>query len=789
MTLTRAEFESLVRREHAAVYRTAARLLPAADAEDVTQQVFVRVLEGKVRLGDDPALTLRWLAGRLALNTLRGARHRRTHERSAMQRDPRPDAEPAVGAAITAEERRALRAALDDLPPDLRAAVALRYQEDFTFEAIARALACSLSTAHDRVRRGLVRLQQALARAGFVALGNRLDRALRDLEAPAVPAALQDQLLALSGKAAPAVAAASAWPIALLVLVGAGAAFAVAWMDVPKDGRDSAPPGATHGIARAREERSAAQDPAPVRRPVGPAAARGAGPSAGRAAAEQEATEPFATFTGNAYDAADGTPLAGARVSARSHARGSKGNEFRCETVTDASGRFTLTVPIDGAGRETYSLWVQADDYVPHVAPHTLAARATVDVRAALRRWATDRRGEWQMEVSVHDDQGAPVPDALVTVHRRQRDRELRREQPREAAGKTDATGRVQLRGDHHGEKLVHVAVWRGRFAPAVRELAIEAPGPHALTVELAVGRVVAGVVRAAGSGAPVAALGMRVLQGGDEIGWAHTDAEGRFRFEGCGDGPVALAAHAPEWSPFTASGFAPGDETIELRVKRREDARAHGEHQGELHGTARDTATGEPVTLGAFEVDTHWIGEGGVAELIEEVLNPRPVQRGAAAPLPAPSATFHVCGLAPGRYGVIARRRGYAPAWAGPFELGAKDLVSGIELALTRGGTVEGVVVDARGTPVARAVVWLTAREDAIGKVREVAEQLAGKDRYPRYTYRECDAAGRFVVEHVPPGLVLRAVAADGSAGVAVGEPFTLRGGARHEVTLRLRP
>lgn len=43
--LQRDQFESLVREHHTAVYRSAFRLLPdAADAADVAQDVFVRVL-------------------------------------------------------------------------------------------------------------------------------------------------------------------------------------------------------------------------------------------------------------------------------------------------------------------------------------------------------------------------------------------------------------------------------------------------------------------------------------------------------------------------------------------------------------------------------------------------------------------------------------------------------------------------------------------------------------------------------------------------------------------------
>ena len=84
MSMRREEFERLVRAHHAAVFRTAQRVLRSdADAADVAQQVFLDLWRrGSRGLTTDAASEgrLRWLAGRMALNALRAARRRRHHE-------------------------------------------------------------------------------------------------------------------------------------------------------------------------------------------------------------------------------------------------------------------------------------------------------------------------------------------------------------------------------------------------------------------------------------------------------------------------------------------------------------------------------------------------------------------------------------------------------------------------------------------------------------------------------------------------------------------------------------
>ncbi|MSR63985.1 MAG: sigma-70 family RNA polymerase sigma factor [Planctomycetes bacterium] len=88
-----AKFERIVREHHAAVYRTALRVLrDDALALDATQQTFMHVLEGKLSLDEhgDVSRILRCTAAREALMLLRSAasRKRREQERARGAREP-----------------------------------------------------------------------------------------------------------------------------------------------------------------------------------------------------------------------------------------------------------------------------------------------------------------------------------------------------------------------------------------------------------------------------------------------------------------------------------------------------------------------------------------------------------------------------------------------------------------------------------------------------------------------------------------------------------------------------
>ena len=151
--LSATVFETLVREHHAEVYRSARRIVGNdADALDVTQQVFLRVLEGKSARwnSQERGRELRWLAARTALAHMRSARTRKDQEDQHVMdlSIERPDS-----AATRVEAQLELRRQLARLPDELLTALVLRFQEDWTFAQIASEQACSEPAAHDRVQR------------------------------------------------------------------------------------------------------------------------------------------------------------------------------------------------------------------------------------------------------------------------------------------------------------------------------------------------------------------------------------------------------------------------------------------------------------------------------------------------------------------------------------------------------------------------------------------------------------------------------------------------------------
>ena len=60
------------------------------------------------------------------------------------------------------DHRDELAAGLESLPPDEREAIALRYGADLTMREIANVVGEPVTTVEGRVRRGLVRLRDAL---------------------------------------------------------------------------------------------------------------------------------------------------------------------------------------------------------------------------------------------------------------------------------------------------------------------------------------------------------------------------------------------------------------------------------------------------------------------------------------------------------------------------------------------------------------------------------------------------------------------------------------------------
>jgi RNA polymerase sigma-70 factor, ECF subfamily len=154
-------------REHAdRVYRLAYRLSGNAhDAEDLTQETFIRVFRSLANY--KPGTFEGWLH-RITTNLFLDMARRRSRLR--MEGLPE-DTDRLVGDGPSPEQVYAethldpdLQAALDELPPEFRAAVVLCDVEGLSYEEIGATLGVKLGTVRSRIHRGRQALRASLER-------------------------------------------------------------------------------------------------------------------------------------------------------------------------------------------------------------------------------------------------------------------------------------------------------------------------------------------------------------------------------------------------------------------------------------------------------------------------------------------------------------------------------------------------------------------------------------------------------------------------------------------------
>jgi RNA polymerase sigma factor (sigma-70 family) len=169
-------WQEVVEQHSARVYRLAYRLTGNVhDAEDLTQEVFVRVFRSLSTY--TPGTFEGWLhriTTNLFLDQVRRKKRIR-FDSLAEDADARlPGREPDPSRAYDDTHLDDdVQAALDALPPDFRAAVVLCDIEGLTYEEIAATLGIKLGTVRSRIHRGRAQLRDALAhRAPRSAAGN-----------------------------------------------------------------------------------------------------------------------------------------------------------------------------------------------------------------------------------------------------------------------------------------------------------------------------------------------------------------------------------------------------------------------------------------------------------------------------------------------------------------------------------------------------------------------------------------------------------------------------------------
>jgi RNA polymerase sigma-70 factor, ECF subfamily len=158
-------FEQLVQRHRGVVFRVAARIVGPDDAEDVSQDAFLRAYHRLDRFaGAAPFRS--WLlriAQNAALDTL--ARKQRQPVQAPPDPDASPDDDPRRQPASELERRERLQRLelkLRLLRPDYRSLLVLRDLEELPYEDIAVVLEVPLGTVKGRLHRARAELIEVL---------------------------------------------------------------------------------------------------------------------------------------------------------------------------------------------------------------------------------------------------------------------------------------------------------------------------------------------------------------------------------------------------------------------------------------------------------------------------------------------------------------------------------------------------------------------------------------------------------------------------------------------------
>lgn len=165
-------WEALLKIHHRKIYNLCYRFTGnVTDAEDLTQEVFIKIFQTLGSFDSTQAQFATWL-NRIARNHLVDHYRRTRHDRANPSLDDeeeafQPRAAPAseAGARVETRERREyLQAALAKLSPDMREVVILRDLQDMDYAEIVQVLGVPEGTVKSRLNRGRLELGRVLKR-------------------------------------------------------------------------------------------------------------------------------------------------------------------------------------------------------------------------------------------------------------------------------------------------------------------------------------------------------------------------------------------------------------------------------------------------------------------------------------------------------------------------------------------------------------------------------------------------------------------------------------------------
>jgi RNA polymerase sigma-70 factor, ECF subfamily len=171
-------FSKLVQEHSGLVHQVALRVLGAEDAQDASQEVWIRVWANIKNFRGESAFST-WLY-RIAMNTCLGAlQKKRTQKARELGQETAYPPETTGGdanpeeAALGSERRNEIWAALRHVRAEHRAALVLRHMEGLSYVEVAEVLGVPVGTAKGWTSRGRAAMLVALVKKNHGGVGTR----------------------------------------------------------------------------------------------------------------------------------------------------------------------------------------------------------------------------------------------------------------------------------------------------------------------------------------------------------------------------------------------------------------------------------------------------------------------------------------------------------------------------------------------------------------------------------------------------------------------------------------
>ncbi len=149
---------------HRRVFRLALRMVGPDDANDLTQQAFLRVFQ-KIHQFDNRSQFATWLYRVVTNECLQHLRSEHKRSEFRLIHDPRSDSN---ASSTQLDNKEVLQTALGRLEPDLRSIFVLREIEELDYRTIAETLEIAEGTVASRLNRARKQLKHHLVDLGWV---------------------------------------------------------------------------------------------------------------------------------------------------------------------------------------------------------------------------------------------------------------------------------------------------------------------------------------------------------------------------------------------------------------------------------------------------------------------------------------------------------------------------------------------------------------------------------------------------------------------------------------------